>query len=86
VAILFELLGEVMEKQRQLGFRLFGVVWKYYLEGGRECKEFVLDNLGYLFRANPVHFPVAQFLSLYEPSPCLQHNEFSLLLAMSQSA
>lgn len=72
IAILFELLHEIMEKQREFGFKLFGVIWKFYSID--HCKDFVMDNLTHMFRVNPSNFPIAQFLHFYQPSPIFQQH------------
>ena len=73
VCILCELVNEVMEKQRQFGFKIFSTIWKYH-SLSLETRSFVMDNLLYMFKTHPNNFPVAQFLHLYEPTHTLQQN------------
>ena len=83
ICILCQLLNEVMEKQKQFGFKIFATIWKYHILS-LQTRSFVMDNFLYMFRIYPHNFPIAQFLHLYQPTHTLQYNQYSLLLGISQ--
>lgn len=74
VALLCDLLYDLVEKNKEWSYKLYRLIWKYYEESSLEVKTFILDNLEHLLKMKPDYFPYTAFLELHQPVTTLQSN------------